>query len=42
MVVGWEALIAQRDVCGLSPSAGEELSVWAARALVRAAMNESR
>jgi AcrR family transcriptional regulator len=38
MVIGWEALIAQRDVCGLSAADGEELSVWAARALVRAAL----
>src|SRR5262249_29912233 len=41
MVVGWEALIAQRDVCGLSAEEGEELSVWAARALVRAALAET-
>jgi AcrR family transcriptional regulator len=40
MVVGWEALIAQRDVCGLSAAEGEELSVWAARAIVRAALSE--
>jgi len=38
MVVGWEALIVQRDVCGLTVAEGEELSVWAARALVRAAL----
>jgi AcrR family transcriptional regulator len=37
MVVGWEALIVQRDVCGLTVKQGEELSVWAARALLRAA-----
>jgi len=42
MVVGWEALIVQRDVCGLTIEQGEELSVWAARALVRAALEESR
>jgi AcrR family transcriptional regulator len=42
MVVGWEALIVQRDVCGLDATAGEELSVWAARALVRAALREAR
>ena len=42
MVVGWEALIVQRDVCGLSAADGEELSVWAARALLRAAVQESR
>lgn len=41
MVIGWEALIAQRDVSGLSASEGEHLSVWAARALVRAAMSEA-
>ena len=40
MVVGWEALIAQRDVCGLSAAEGEELSVWVARAIVRAALSE--
>jgi AcrR family transcriptional regulator len=42
MVIGWEALIVQRDVCGLTIEQGEELSVWAARALVRAALEESR
>jgi AcrR family transcriptional regulator len=40
MVVGWEALVAQRDVCGLSAAEGEELSVWAARAIVQAALSE--
>ena len=40
MVVGWEALIAQRDVCGLGPTEGEELSVWAARALLRATLED--
>ena len=38
MVVGWEAIIVQRDICGLTPAEGEALSVWAARALVRAAL----
>lgn len=42
MVIGWEALIVQRDVCGLSAAEGEELSVWAARALVKAALQEER
>jgi AcrR family transcriptional regulator len=37
MIVGWEALIVQRDVCGLNSTEGEELSLWAARALVSAA-----
>jgi AcrR family transcriptional regulator len=40
MVVGWEPLIVQRDICGLTPAQGEELSVWAARALVNAALAE--
>jgi AcrR family transcriptional regulator len=40
MVVGWEALIVQRDICGLTPAQGEELSVWAARALVQATLAE--
>jgi AcrR family transcriptional regulator len=40
MIAGWEALIVQRDVCGLTPSEGEALSVWAARALVRTALQE--
>jgi AcrR family transcriptional regulator len=42
MVVGWEALIVQRDVCGLNAAEGEELSVWAARALVQATLAETR
>ena len=37
MVLGWEALIVQRDVCGLTAEEGRELSVWAARALLDAA-----
>jgi AcrR family transcriptional regulator len=40
MVVGWEALIVQRDLCGLDAEQGEELSVWAARALLRAALTD--
>ena len=42
MVIGWEPLIVQRDVCGLSAEEGEELSVWAAHALVKAAVREAR
>ena len=42
MVIGWEALIVQRDVCGLSGAEGEDLSVWAANALVRAALEDER
>jgi AcrR family transcriptional regulator len=40
MVMGWEALIVQRDVCGLSAAEGEELSVWAARAFLRETLRE--
>jgi AcrR family transcriptional regulator len=40
MVIGWEALIVQRDVCGLTPAQGEAVSVWAARALLRAALED--
>ncbi|TGP27103.1 MULTISPECIES: TetR/AcrR family transcriptional regulator [unclassified Mesorhizobium] len=42
MVIGWEALIVQRDVCGLGPAEGEALSVWAANALVKAALEDER
>jgi len=42
MIVGWEALIVQRDVCGLTAAEGEALSVWTARALVDAALREAR
>jgi AcrR family transcriptional regulator len=41
MVVGWEALVVQRDVCGLDAQEGEALSLWAARALVTAARTSS-
>lgn len=40
MVIGWEALIVQRDVCGLTAAEGEALSVWAARAFLREALRE--
>jgi AcrR family transcriptional regulator len=40
MVVGWEALVVQRDVCGLTAHQGQELSVWAACALVAAARGD--
>ena len=42
MVVGWEALIVQRDIRGLTAAEGEELSVWTARALVQATLAEAR
>jgi AcrR family transcriptional regulator len=41
MVVGWEALIVQRDIRGLTADEGEELSVWTARALVQATLAEA-
>lgn len=40
MIIGWEAMIVQRDVCGLTVEEGEDLSVWAARALMRAALKD--
>jgi hypothetical protein len=40
MVIGWEALIVQRDVRALSVREAEDLSAWAARALVRATIDE--
>ena len=41
MVVGWEALIVQRDVCGMSTADGVELSLWVARTLVEATLREA-
>jgi len=41
MVLGWEALIIQRDMRGLSAREGEALSAWAARALVKATLDEA-
>jgi len=41
MVLGWEALIIQRDMRGLSEREGEALSAWAARALVKATLDEA-
>jgi AcrR family transcriptional regulator len=41
MVVGWEAMIVQRDICGMNPREGEALSGWAARALTRAAVQDA-
>jgi AcrR family transcriptional regulator len=40
MVLGWEALIVERDVRGLDAGESEALSAWAARALVRATLDE--
>jgi AcrR family transcriptional regulator len=41
MVIGWEALVVQRDLAGLSPADGADLSAWAAIALLRAALDEA-
>ena len=41
MVLGWEALIIQRDMRGLDAREGEALSAWAARALVKATLDEA-
>jgi AcrR family transcriptional regulator len=41
MVIGWEPLIVQRDICGLDAEQGEELSVWAARALLDATLRDA-
>lgn len=38
MVVGWEALIVLQDVRGLTPQAQLDTSLWAARALIGAAL----
>jgi AcrR family transcriptional regulator len=38
MVVGWEALIVLQDVRGLSPQEQLDTSLWAARALIGAAL----
>ena len=40
MVVGWEALVVLQDLRGLPPDEQVETSVWAARALIRAALDE--
>ncbi len=42
MVVGWEALVVLDDFRGLTPEQQTETSLWAARALVRAALDEAR
>lgn len=42
MVLGWEALIVLNDIRGVSENEGESVIVWAARALVKAALEESQ
>ncbi|MBV9665768.1 MAG: TetR family transcriptional regulator [Actinobacteria bacterium] len=41
MVVGWEALVVLQDVRGLTPDEQMETSLWAARALLRAALDDA-
>lgn len=41
MVVGWEALVVLADVRGLDPDGQRDVSQWAARALVQAALVEA-
>lgn len=41
MVVGWEALIVLHDLRGLSADEQLETSVWAAQALIRAALEDT-
>jgi AcrR family transcriptional regulator len=41
MVIGWEAMIVERDIRALSLEQAEEVSAWAARALVRATLEEA-
>lgn len=40
MVIGWEALIVLQDLRGLTPGEQAEVSTWAARALIRAALQD--
>jgi len=41
MVLGWESLFVQRDIRGLSLEQSEDLSAWAAVALLRASLAEA-
>jgi AcrR family transcriptional regulator len=41
MVIGWESLIVARDIRGLTVKEAEDVSAWAARALVRASLDEA-
>jgi AcrR family transcriptional regulator len=40
MVIGWEALIVLQDLRGLAPAEQAEVSTWAARALIQAALHD--
>jgi len=41
MVLGWESLIVQRDICGLTLEESEDVSAWAALALLRTTLAEA-
>jgi AcrR family transcriptional regulator len=41
MVIGWESLIVARDIRALTVSDAEDVSAWAARALVHAMLEEA-
>lgn len=41
MIFGIEGLVALKDICGLDGEAAEEVALWAAKALVSAAMAQS-
>lgn len=41
MVIGWESLIVARDIRALTVEDAEDVSAWAARALVHAALEEA-
>ena len=41
MVIGWEALIVLQDLRGLMPGEQAEVSTWAARALIQAALQDA-
>lgn len=41
LVIGAETVLALRDVCGLSPAESKDVTLWAGRALVRAAQHEA-
>jgi hypothetical protein len=41
MVVGWEALIVLQDLRGLGDEEQLDVSLWAARALIRAALDDA-
>ena len=41
MVIGWEALVVLHDLRGLDAAEQQDVSLWAARALIRAARDQS-